>query len=82
MQLRYCEVPGKQICSNMEGKQHSSNHFSVPTFIYLRNYDTIIHFSFTDDNGIINSVTNAKYLPNEICKNHELAEITSVELEV
>lgn len=65
----------------MGGKQHLSIHFSVPTFIYLRNYNTIIHCSFTDDNGIINSVTDAKYLYNRICQNPELAEPTSVKLE-
>lgn len=66
----------------MGGKAAFIIHFSVPTFLYLRNYDTIIHCSFTDDNGIINSVTDAKYLHNGICQNPELAELTSVKLQV
>lgn len=65
----------------MRCKQNSSIHFSVPTSIYLRNYYTIFHCSFTDDNGIINSATDAKYLHSGICQNPELAELTSVKLQ-
>lgn len=80
MQHRHCKISGKHICSTMGGKRYLSIHFSVPTFIYLRNYDTIIYCSFTDDNGIINSDTDAKYLYSGICQNPELAEPTSVKL--
>lgn len=81
MQYRYYEISEKQICRTMGGKQHSSCHFSVPTFIYLRHCDITIHCSFTDYNGIINSVTDAKYFYNGICQNPELIELTSVKLE-
>lgn len=66
----------------MGGKAAFIIHFSVPALLYLRNCDTIIHCSFTNDNGIINSVTNAKYLHNGIDQNPELAKLTSVKLEV
>lgn len=65
----------------MRRKQHSSLHFSVPTSIYLRNYYTIFHCSFIDDNGIINSAADAKYLRSGICQNSELAELTSVKFQ-
>lgn len=77
MQCRQCEISGKQ---TWEVSNIYQFIFSLPNFIHFRNYYTIIHCSFTDDNRIINLVFNAKYLYNGICQNPELAELTSVKL--